>query len=261
MPNWVQNEIVLEGNDENIKKVLSLVRSDDSEMDDCSSEFDFNKIIPMPSELNIASSSRNDDAIIYYASERLTIPFDDIDKKYLYYVKNMFNENFAYDLYNERIPNGITLAKERNDVNYEDELYNLGKVCCSNIDKYGYVDWYNWCYDNWGTKWTASDVFINDNVILFQTAWASPGGILEKFAEICEEHNVSFKGCYADEDMGCNTGCFDSKNGFTEYDNGSSDALRTYCYLWGEECSCISEDEDGNYIRYDCETCPNKDDC
>ena len=31
---------------------------------------------------------------------------------------NMFNENFAYDLYNERIPNGITLAKERNDVNY-----------------------------------------------------------------------------------------------------------------------------------------------
>jgi hypothetical protein len=39
-------------------------------------------------------------------------------------------------------------------------------------------DWYNWCINNWGTKWDASDPNITDNksatTYEFSTAWAPP---------------------------------------------------------------------------------------
>ena len=44
MPNWVQNDIYLYGEEKDIKKVLELIKSDKS-------EFDFNKIVT-PSEVD-----------------------------------------------------------------------------------------------------------------------------------------------------------------------------------------------------------------
>ena len=92
MPNWVQTSIYLSGEEENIKKVLELVKSEES-------EFDFNKLIPMPSELNITSSSNNELAIICYLSNKLTLPFEELDKHYLAHVTNMFDSNWAATLY------------------------------------------------------------------------------------------------------------------------------------------------------------------
>lgn len=241
MPNWVQNDIFLYGEEEDIKKVLELVKSDES-------EFDFNKIIPMPKELDIDSSSDNDLAIICYLSNKLTVPFDKLDKNYLKYVTNMFDNNWAATLYYERLPD------RKEDFN---KLYKLGKTCCENIRNYGYVDWYNWRRDKWGTKWNACEVCVGDNVISFQTAWSVPDPILEAFAYICDEYNVTFDGEYADEDRGHNSGHISSDNGITEYDDNSNEALRAYINLWGDS-ECIGEDENGNLINYDCDTCPNK---
>ena len=47
------------------------------------------------------------------------------------------------------------------------------------IDKYGVDNWYEWCVQNWGTKWNAkSDMIVekNDTSIkyMFDTAWAPP---------------------------------------------------------------------------------------
>lgn len=240
MPNWVQNNISLYGEKENIKRVLELVKSDES-------AFDFNKIIPMPKELNIASSSTNDAAIVCYMSNKLTIPFDKLNKEFLNkYVSNMFSADYTRDVYCRLLD-----RKEEHD-----ELYELGKVCCENILKYGHVDWYDWRVYNWGTKWNACEEYVGDDYISFQTAWSVPDGILREFANICKQYDVSFDGYYADEDRGNNTGYFNSENGIMEYTNGSQEALETYIECWGES-DCIGKDEDGNLITYDCDDCPN----
>ena len=190
MPNWVTNRIDFSGKKEDIEKVLNAIKGDEN-------EFDFNKLIPMPEELNILSSSDNELGIIYYISNKLTVPFEELDKKYLKYVNNMFSPNWAREIYDNRMPkNKLEL----------DKLYELGKVCCSNIDKYGHIDWYNWRINNWGTKWNACDEYVDDDVLEFNTAWSCPLPILDKLAELCYEHNVEFTGKWADEDRGNNTG-------------------------------------------------------
>ena len=219
MPNWVQNIIHLEGNRNDIRKVLSLVKSDKS-------DFDFNLILPMPEELNISSSSINDKAIVCYASHKACIPFDKVKEKYLAYVTNMFNPYYAEDLYK-----GL---KKMDDKEELERLYELGKQCCNNIDKYGHVTWYSWRCDTWGTKWPADGVYIDDNTIEFQTAWSCPVGILERFAEICAECDVTFEGEYADEDRGYNTGEFNSETGITPNEDASYEAIETYNRCWGE---------------------------
>lgn len=55
--------------------------------------------------------------------------------------------------------------------------------------KHPFAKWYNdfgydWCVENWGTKWNASEqanTLGEDEIILdFQTAWSPPQGIYEK---------------------------------------------------------------------------------
>ena len=253
MPNHITNRIEFYGEQENINKVLELIKGEE----EC---IDFNKIIPMPKELNITSSSNNDAAIICYLSNKLTVPFEELDEEYLKYVTNMFDSNYASNIYHERLPN------RKEDF---DELYDLGQVCCGNIHKYGYVDWYDWCRETWGTKWNAYDVLFDEdnNAIEFDTAWSCPLPVLDKLAEICYNHGVSFTGKWADEDCGSNIGIFESDCDGDEYwfsyeymEDYSNEAYNIYVELKGES-QCMGKDENGNWIHYDCDDCPNKDVC
>ena len=65
MPNWTYNEIRIKGDKNTIASIKEFVKSEES-------EFDFNKIIPMPDSLNIESGSRTDRAILVYLSDKLT---------------------------------------------------------------------------------------------------------------------------------------------------------------------------------------------
>jgi hypothetical protein len=73
----------------------------------------------------------------------------------------------------------------------------------SNLKKYGYKNWYDWCVNNWGTKWNAggdNDAMMVDfdedvadqGIALFQfdTAWAPPLGVLEKLMETHPELSI-----------------------------------------------------------------------
>jgi hypothetical protein len=73
----------------------------------------------------------------------------------------------------------------------------------SNLAKYGYRNWYDWCVNNWGTKWNAGgdndamqvdyDEDVNDQgIALFQfdTAWAPPLGVLEKLMDTHPELSI-----------------------------------------------------------------------
>ena len=74
----------------------------------------------------------------------------------------------------------------------------------SNLAKYGHKNWYDWCVNNWGTKWNAGgdnpDMMVDydydedgDTVIAlfqFDTAWAPPLGVLEKLMDTHPELSI-----------------------------------------------------------------------
>lgn len=264
MPNWVQNDIYLHGEEKDIKKVLELVKSEDS-------EFDFDKIIPMPKTLNLPAGGHDDQSIQYAISKKSKAEQAEIKvalvKAQCDFYGNYFKKIYGHIFTTEELEKCAkefetqTNRSPFDNTNYEGlgikTLEDLGNMYIHNILTYGCDTWYDWCCENWGTKWNACEVCMGRDSISFQTAWSVPDPIFEAFAYICDKHNVTFDGEYADEDRGHNSGHISSENGITEYENNSQQALKAYIELWGES-QCIGEDENGNLFNYDCDTCPNK---
>ena len=133
---------------------------------------------------------------------------------------------------------------------------------------YGTNNWYDWCCTRWGTKWNACDEYMEtEDVLVFNTAWSCPMPVLDKLAELCYKHDVEFTGKWADEDTGFNTGIFECDNygdeywfGFECMPNESHEAYEIFTELYGEN-SCLGQDDNGKWIHYNCDTCPNKGYC
>jgi len=129
----------------------------------------------------------------------LTISNNDTEVLNQFYLNNKTEENeldfncicpVPSELMNTESPNNLDDIKKQ-------EL----------IDKYGFSDWYNWCNNNWGTKWNASDVNYNkyDNQLVysFNTAWGPPNAwfikLTEKYTDLeirleYEESGMDFAG-------------------------------------------------------------------
>ena len=279
MPNHVTNQIEFYGNQKNINKVFELIKGDNGYID-------FNKIIPMPKTLNLTAGGYQNEAIIYALSkkpiaEKLKIESTLKNKKvdfYGNYFNKIFNCNFnATEL--EKRANQFEEQLKGNEkdifdsIDYEglgiETFEDLGNTYINNIIKYGHDTWYEWSCEHWGTKWNAYDIYFdaNNNVITFDTAWSCPLSVLNKLAEICYRYKVSFTGKWADEDCGCNVGIFESDCDRDEYwfayeyiDDCSNEAYDIYVELKGES-ECMGKDNDGNWVCFSCECCPNKDHC
>jgi len=94
----------------------------------------------------------------------------------------------------------------------------------------GYSDWYDWCCDNWGTKWGAYDTILTDDgKLLFQTAWSTAPNVFAKLSELFPEVKMVID--YADEDIGSNVGQLTYLGGMltTEIVGGAEMA----CAIWG----------------------------
>jgi hypothetical protein len=79
------------------------------------------------------------------------------------------------------------------------------------ISKYGYDNWYDWRYENWGTKWNSDEVHICDNEITFNTAWCNPMALLVALSR--KYPKIQFDIKFSDEDFGYNVGTYILKNG------------------------------------------------
>lgn len=272
MPNWVRNRIEFSGKQEDINKVLSFIKGNND-------DFDFNKLIPMPESLNLTSGGYQNEAIVYALQKKPQDEREEIIQKlkqthagfygnyYLKATKYIDTERIVRAKENfEKELNGDDKTLFR-DVDYEKleikSFEDLGNVYLNNILEYGYDTWYDWRCDNWGTKWNACDVYVGRDIIEFNTAWSCPLPVLNKLAELCYQHNIEFTGKWADEDMGCNTGIFESDCCGDEYyfgyeymENCSNEAYEIYVELNGEN-DCIGQDEDGNWVHYNCDDCPN----
>jgi hypothetical protein len=79
------------------------------------------------------------------------------------------------------------------------------------IRKYGFNNWYDWRYENWGTKWNADEVWISDNEVSFNTAWCNPQPLLVALSR--KYPDIQFDIKFADEDFGHNVGTYILKDG------------------------------------------------
>lgn len=179
MPNHVINKIVWCSDFSKLEKYISK-EEDNTEF------LDFDKIIPMPKELDIEDGSMGELGRAYLL------------KKGTDYITS---EEVA-----KRIEERT--KEERN------EILRLGQAYIDNKSKYGFSTWYGWRNHNWGTKWNSYDNKIKRNkdgkivYIEFQTAWSVPEPILEKLAKECD-----FAILYAEEDIDSNCGVGRANNG------------------------------------------------
>ncbi len=198
MPNHVTNIIKIEGNPARIKAVFEAIKNDEYGL----GSIDFNKLVPMPPELDIEEGSQ---------TKRGLKAYQDFIEVYTF---NGKKEDF--DLLN--IPEKSEQAFLRVHPDIDQTEWKLGKQAFQNQQKYGIPTWYKWRTRNWGTKWNAygyeGGVQFDGKTLQFLTAWAPPTPIVEKLAAMYPD--LDFGHQWADEDIGYNCGEI-------EYHNGSPD--------------------------------------
>jgi hypothetical protein len=202
MPNWVYNKVYFHGDSKQIDKLKNFVTSKDR-------EFDFEKIIPMPEELNIESGS----------TEIISIACAKARKE----GKTTCEE----------------FEKPWGDSKTFNEWADIGDKYLSNLEKYGATTWYEWSWKNWGTKWNACDVYwVEDDYVEFNTAWNAPEPIYHKLAELFPD--IKFDVEFADEDIGsnCGTVTYDGDSVFVDY----LDDFEFACGVWGYDPEDLREE-------------------
>ena len=240
MPNYVKNRITLleRGKEivEELKDVLS--KNDKGEL-----SFDFNKLIPMPKSLDIESSSSMDDYFKVYLNTEIDNQktFDKLIKLSL---KNtFFTKKEDYILTEEQI-NKIC-EKEKLS---KEEILKLGKQVADNLLNYGSKDWYNWCIDNWGTKWNACDSEIYDDTIEFDTAWDFAEPIAKALFK--KYPNLNMKWEFSEEQISVYGGYMKQVNGkitLVEFEEDTKELYELAFDLWGCGEDFVYNEDTGTY--------------
>ena len=241
MPNWVKTRLSFNGDLEAAKKLKELVTSTyekenyagEKVLDSsgnviiCTNEFDFNKVIPMPEDLNVTSGSTGEWGMRYIQlKDKQPIVWSDDDKEFM-----------------DRM--------EKEDPKQLKEAIELGQKYLNNLAKYGCKTWYEWRCKYWNTKWGCADPqWDDDTTVWFDTAWSFAAPIVEKLSEMFPTLTIEF--AYADEDCGSNTGEGEIKNG--DYlrenypDTGSNEAYELYKELW--DCNDFVYDEETDTYKW-----------
>ena len=209
MPNWTSNRI--EAPAEVLKKYIS---KDENGKD----HFDFNLVIPRPEiydDPDLVSGGDEEGCIKWYLSERGTKKPEIINplratNKGLTFESLLFEKlNLAFGF--DRIPD---YSKEE-----QDKCYERGRKYVEAIKQYGYKDWYDWSYANWGTKWNACDScvdWVDDGWVEFETAWCVPMPIIKKIMK--DNPDCEIRIIWSDEDYdGTHTYEHDGHGMYREY--------------------------------------------
>lgn len=164
MPNWTINTIEFD-NEETCNQARELMQSSRS-------GFDFGKIKPMPKELDVMAGGRTNQAVIYYLTDGgkdVSVPVPD---RYL--------DSYMMSSVDEELAQAKAVVED--DPSMDEQFRKLGEVYVSNVDQYGAAHWYDWCNENWGCKWNASDVTWSDTSVDFYTPWGPPVPVLEELS-------------------------------------------------------------------------------
>ena len=125
-----------------------------------------------------------------------------------------------------------------------DEQKKLEEDTAKNLEVHGYGNWYDYCVNEWGTKWDVGG--DGDQARLdgpnhismnFDSAWAPPVPAMEKFLDL----GFRVKLIYWESGM-CFCGLFD-ENGddYYDYTDMSADEIAETINSEIDECMCITE--------------------
>ena len=180
MPNWCENIVSFSGAAKDLEKLKKLIGTDEQPIS-------FQKIKPMPQALDMDSGS----SILGYE-----VVYGDVEKVLGYpWVKAA----------------GITTREEliRHLEKERPEYLEAAEQYKSNIDRYGFRDWYDWRIANWGTKWDveANDIqVVDDNPgylsLAFFTAWSPPEGIYDALLELIDENKLDVQATWFYDEPG-----------------------------------------------------------
>ena len=200
MPNNVTNQVTFgsEGTALAVfKKMLRDVRMKGQPL----GSIDFNKLLPMPKELNMEAGARTDRGL-----------------------KLVQEYHHALEVLAQKKP-GLTPAEYALSLRQCQELYRekrvadpetwaLGEQAYSNTQQFGSPTWYEWCKRNWGTKWNAygfPPLKKGSDTMEFFTAWNSVPQIITLLSRKYPEQSITYR--WADEDIGHNVGELTLKGG------------------------------------------------
>ena len=246
MPNHVANILKFEGSQEDVK-VLRLAIASEKQLEDGSADekvIDFNKIIPMPSSMNITSGTTVD---FMLGVLMFTEKGDDSNLRAVMQYPWAKAEGL-------NTPEKLAKYLTEKHSGYIEEA----RIALSNIEKYGCKDWYEWSTQNWGTKWNAYGCNeVDDVTITFDTAWSSPLPVIKELSKMFPE--VKIKLSYADEDFGYNCGEITFLNGAEVNINipegGTIEAFKIAAEIQCDPSDCgefiirACESEDDDYIQ------------
>jgi hypothetical protein len=125
-----------------------------------------------------------------------------------------------------------------------DEQKKLEEDTAENIRVHGYGNWYDYCVNEWGTKWDvggdgdqATVESPNSIKMNFDSAWAPPTAAMDKFMDL----GFKVKLIYWESGM-CFCGLYD-ENGddYMDYTDLSADEVEAHINPEVDECMCIVE--------------------
>ena len=203
MPNHVTNQIMVQNDDASHTKLLELaafLKPEDGNLGD----IDFNKLLPMPEELDIEAGSRGEDGLKLYS--------EFIKESAMLSIANMEaskSEDEANRLVSELMDKYARIADEN------PKTWELGVKYYENLLKYGARHWYDWRNKHWKTKWNAYDCIPwekGSDRLQFNTAWNSVVKLVSMLSENFPETEITYR--WADEELGYNVGELVIKDGF-----------------------------------------------
>lgn len=222
MPNWVRHEFSIVGETKELKKIYEDVfLQANGEL-----EFDFDKIVPMPKDLEMGCSGDHAICGNRFRTSATELELEERIGQLVKENKEKINsQNGMVRFVRDKL---IAEGRLRPESGNEDEKYfekGVERYIREeyNLQKYGYQDWYEWSWNNWGTKWNscANDIKVeydqNNEIECisgnFETAWSTPKPVFDAMSRRYPNLSVDIDFC--DEDY------FSKNAGTFEYENGS----------------------------------------
>ena len=244
MPNHITNQITF-GSDSTALAAFQQMAQDMRMEGEPLGSFDFNKLLPMPKELNMEAGSRTDQGLKLVREYHQTLAELERRKPGLTPAEYVLSLHRCEDEYREK-----RMA--------DPAVWALGEQAYSNIQRFGSPTWYEWCKRNWGTKWNAYGfpaLGKGSDTMEFLTAWDSVPKIITLLSKKYPEQTITYR--WADEDIGRNVGEMTLKGGevidINVPEGGSREAYEMAAEIMGADLSdydlCLTADGSGYEYR------------